>query len=360
MESVKFNTDIDIDKTISANDFKERTFQLLQQILQERFKNEPAKTRVVMHSDRISFACPLCGDSQKNPYAKRGNFILTGKFANFFKCHNCGEFKRADTFFKEYNITLDLDAINYIATSTEDFSNHVGTLYDMSMFIDVEAIDKYAIDRQEFLKSFGLMEVKESPVWSWLNKRMQYDDKKFMYNAKENYLLILNLTQSGKILGVQKRLFSGTNKYLTYTLQKLYEVLHRDPSVIPDDINAISQLYNICLINYTRPVTLFEGAFDAFLFKNSIANAGANKSFPLELPLRFFYDKDKTGMKKAMEKMNNEEEVFLWQKYLNEIQAPYRKKWDLNDIFIWAKENKIKLPNPENYFSNDSLDMLDL
>jgi predicted RNA-binding Zn-ribbon protein involved in translation (DUF1610 family) len=360
MEPMKFDTNIDLDKSMSIDDFKESATTLLQRILAGRFASEPAKQKIIPHSDRMSFACPYCGDSQKNPYAKRGNIILKGKFTNFFKCHNCGEFKRVDNFFKDYDLTLGLDAINYIATSTEDFSNHVGTLYDMSMFIDVEAIDSYAIDRQEFLKFFGLMEVKESPVWSWLNKRLQFDATKFMYNQNENYIVILNLTQSGKILGAQKRTFTGANKYLTYTLTKIYELLHRDPSVIPDEVNAISQLYNICNINYARPVTLFEGAFDAFLFKNSVANAGANKSFPLELPIRYFFDKDTTGMKKAIEKMENGEEVFLWQKYLDEIGAPYRKKWDLNDLGIWGKENNIKLPNPELYFSSDSLDTLDL
>ncbi len=48
----------------------------------------------------------------------------------------------------------------------EDFSSFANVKYDMSVFLDMDAIDKYAIDRQEFLKYFGLTEVKESPVWS--------------------------------------------------------------------------------------------------------------------------------------------------------------------------------------------------
>jgi len=221
-------------------------------------------------------------------------------------------------------------------------------------------IDKYAIDRQEFLKSFGLTEVKESPVWSWLKNRVQYDDKKFMYNIRQNYVVVLNLTPSGKILGLQKRPFRGGSKYLTYKLSKLYELLKRDPKSVPDEIDMLSSIFNICLLNYSRPITLFEGPMDSFLFHNSIANTGVHKHFPIEIPLRYWYDDDKDGRAESIKKINEGAEVFLWTKIRRDFELPERKKWDLNDLLIYLHEKGIKSPNFNQYFSHDTLDIIDI
>ena len=295
----------------------------------------------------------------KSDYKKRGNFILTGKYSGFFKCHNCGEAKRIDQFFSDHHTTLDLSIINYIANSISDFSSS-DVKSDVSLFLDMDAIDKYAIDRQEFSKYFGLTEVKESPVWSWLRNRLQFDDKKFLYNKRQNYLVILNLTPSGKILGAQKRLFRKDDKYRTLKLSYLYERMKKDPKIIPDEIDQISQIFNICLVNYSRPVTLLEGPLDAFLFRNSIANTGANKNFPLDINVRYWYDDDDTGRKHSIEKISEGEEVFLWTKFRSEYELPQRNKWDLTDAMIWLRDNDIKTPNFNEYFSDDELDIIDI
>lgn len=349
-----------IDSVVSSEEYKERLVSLLQPILEKRFPGNIGKQQIRVYRDRISFACPFCGDSMKSDYKKRGNFILTGKFANFFKCHNCSEFKRIDKFFSDFKINLELDVINYIAQGIENFSTYADVKYDMSLFLDMNVIEKYAINRQEFLKSFGLVEVFDTPVWSWLKKRLQYDHSKFMYHSSKNYLVILNLTPSGKIVGAQKRNFKGENKYLTYKLGKLYELLGEDFSKIPDEIDIISQIFNICLINYTKPITLFEGPFDAFLFKNSVANTGANKYFPFDVRVRYWYDDDDTGKKKSIEKINEGEEVFLWAKFKEDYELPYRKKWDLNDVLIYFKEHNIRTPIFNEYFSDDNLDIIDI
>lgn len=349
-----------IDATVSDVEYREQLVSSLQPILENRFPGNHAKQTIRSYKDRISFACPYCGDSMKSNYKKRGNLILTGKFAGHFKCHNCDEFKRIDRFFSDYKVSLDLSVINYIAKGIEDFSTYTNAKYDMSLFLDMDSIDNYAIARQEFSEHFGLIEVKDSPVWSWLKNRLQYDQSKFLYSPKENYIAILNLTQTGKILGAQKRLFKKDSQYLTYNLVKIYEEMKKDASIIPDEINGISQMFNICLINFSKPITLFEGPFDAFLFKNSIANAGAHKSFPLDLRVRYWYDDDKTGIEKSIEKINEGEEVFLWTKVKNELELPYRKKWDLNDLLLYLREKNIDVPRFNEYFSDDELDIIDI
>lgn len=365
-ENVNIKKDLSFDSSLSSIDIKvttheyrERLVTLLQPILDNRFPGNSGKQRIRPYNDRITFACPYCGDSMKSNHKKRGNFILKGKFQNYFKCHNCDEFKRIDHFFSDFNVQLELDVINYIGENLTDFSSYTQSKYDMSLFIDMGSIDKYAIDRQEFLKYFGLIEVKESPVWSWLKHRLQFDNKKFMYNSIKNYVVVLNLTPSGRILGLQKRNFKGENKYLTYKLSKLYELMKKT-EVIPEEIDAISQLFNICLVNYNKPITLFEGPMDSFLFRNSIGNTGAGKNFPIDIPVRYWFDDDKKGREKSIEKISDENEVFLWTKLKNDIDIPYRNKWDLNDLLMYLNENHIKVPNFDEYFSNDELDMIDI
>jgi len=353
-------SNINIDASVTPQEYKERLTSLLQPILDSNFPGNRGKTKIRPYRDRLSFACTYCGDSMKSDYKKRGNFILLGKHAHHFKCFNCGTFKRIDKFFEDYKINLDLNIVNYIASGIEDFSTYTSAKYDMSLFADMDSIDNYAIDRQEFSKYFGLIEVKDTFVWSWLKHRLQYDQSKFLYNAQKNYLVILNLTPAGKILGIQKRNFKGENKYLTYKLAHLYELMKKDNTKIPEEVDNISQIFNICLVNYSKSITLFEGPLDCFLFKNSIASTGIHKSFPIDIPLRFFNDDDKDGRDESIKKINEGHEVFLWTKLKTNYQMPVRKKWDLNDALIFFKEQNIKPPNFEEYFSKDELDMIDI
>jgi len=352
-----------IDTQLTPVEFKERLEVLLQPILDKVFSGNVQKRKIQYHIDRISFACPYCSDSAKSDHKKRGNFILAGKFTGFFKCHNCSEFKSITRFFEDFKVELKLDAVNYLVDNLGDFNSYSNAKYDMSVFLNMEHIEKYAIDRQEFLQKFKLVEVKDTPVWSWLTNRLQFKQDKFLYNVDKNYLLILNLTQSGKILGAQKRLFKGYNRFETYKLSKLYNLMNKPIDVNDeqlDFLDTLSMIFNICLITFNNPVTLFEGAMDSFLFKNSIANTGANKELPIEIPIRYFYDNDETGKKRALEHLERQDEVFLWDKFLRDINAPYRPKWDWNDIIIYAKKESINFPLIDNYFSSDPLDIIDI
>jgi transcription elongation factor Elf1 len=355
--SVLFNSSDE--NQLSFSEYKERLIYYLTPILEKRFPNVPVKQQIKPYNDRLTFSCPVCGDSTHSNHKKRGNIILKGKFTNYFKCHNCGEFKRVDQFFKEFNVSLNLDIIDYISSNLNNFESYENSSYDMSMFLDVETIENYAIDREEFKKYFGLIEVKESSIWNWLVKRLQYKSEKFLYNPMKNYLLILNLTKGGKIIGAQRRLFKGENKYLTYRLSKLYELM-KNESEVPEEIDAISQLFNICLINFNKPVILFEGPLDAFLLKNSICNCGANKGFPFDISIKYFYDDDNTGRKNSLEEINKGNEVFLWSKLKKDYEMPIREKWDLNDFLILCKQNQWNIPNFDKYFSGEPLDAIDI
>ena len=352
-----------IDSTLTQKEYSERLVTLLQPILDNKFVNNPPKTKIYLYHNRINFACPYCDDSMKNDYAKRGNFILAGKYANFFKCHNCSEFKRIDHFFKDFKVELKLDAINFIADNQGDFNTYRSTKYDMSLLLDMDSIEEYAIDREILKEKLNLVEVKNSSIWNWLANRLQFQENKFLFNSNENYLLILNLTQKGKIIGAQKRIFKKYNNFLTFRLSKLHEAIGT-PLIVDEEqiqyLDTLSMIFNVCLIDFNKSITLFEGPMDAFLFKNSIASSGAHKEFPLDIPIRYFYDDDKTGIAKSIEHIGERDEVFLWDSFKRAIDLPYREKWDLNDVLVYLKKENKTIPLLDNYFSDDPLDIINV
>lgn len=349
-----------IDESLTSAEYKGRIISYLEKLLQQRFPNHSSKQKIQTHIDRITFACPYCGDSMENTYKKRGNIILTGKYAGYYKCFNCGTFKGVDSFLTDYKIDPQLDLINYLSSSKGNFQKSSYGSYDISILMNAETIEKYAIDRQHLKEKFHLVEINKYPVSSWLKKRLQFGEERFLYNPEYNYLAILNLTKKGNILGFQRRNFEkGQEKYNTYNLRKIYELIKREEE-IPDEIDSLSLIYRISEVDFNRPIALFEGPFDSFLIPNSVANTGANKGFPIDIPLRYWFDDDETGRKKAMEKLESGEEVFLWTRFKMDFNLPYRKKWDLNDVLIFFKENNMKVPFFDKYFSRDILDLIDV
>jgi len=339
----------------------------LQAILNKRFPDNPSKRKIKVYKDRISFAAPCCGDSAHKSSKKRGNIILTGKFRNMYKCFNCGMHMSVQNFFKTYGQQLSLSAINYISNTTErvtdtqpqGISSSFGCLYD------VEAIESFAIDRTMFRDMLGLSEC-TSPNFgrNYLIGRRQFSFEKFLYSVEANKLFLLNLTPNGKVFGIQVRHFGKAvdgAKYKTYNLQKIYELILRKNDVkIPDDINDLSMIFNILLINYTHPVTVTEGPMDAFLIKNAIAQCGASKNIVFPFEHRFMFDDDKTGRTHSIDKLNDGYDVFLWDKFKHEIGITSYKKLDFNDVVIWAYKNNVTLPPLDSFYSSDELDLISI
>lgn len=348
------------DKKISPEEYKERILSTLQWILDKRFPEDHIKREIRPHRDRINISCPYCGDSMQSSWKKRGNIILDGKHRNHYKCFNCGEYKRIDLFFKDFKAPLELDALEYVSLTMSSF-NYSSKKYDISLLLDDDIIEEISIDREEFKEKFQLIEARSSSIWLWLNDRLQYRGEPFLWHPKEGWLAILNLTKNGKIIGMQRRNFKGWNKYMTYGLPKIYEILGRK---LPDNpqVEALSQIFGSLLIDFSKPVTLFEGPLDSFLFPNSIAIGGSEKSFPIEMPLRYFYDDDPAGRKKAIEAIKKGEPVFLWSKFRREKGISDRKKWDLTSLLLHIKEQGRGVPIGEfsSYFSKDPFDIIDI
>lgn len=354
---------ITADNRISKDALVAEMLAKLDTILKKEFPNNPQRQRVKIHKDRLSFAAPCCGDSATDNSKKRGNIILEGRFKNMYKCHNCGTCMSVNNFFRKYGQSLSFDAISYITDNSATFSDN-SKVFGESLY-NVELAEQYAIDREWFKQAFGLQECNTGgKAYAYLMKRRQHLFNKFLYNPNHELLFVLNLTPNGKILGMQIRHLSEKYqgpKYKTYSLSKIYETfLRQQVTNIPDEIDTISMIFNLLCVDYSRDVTVTEGPMDSFMIPNAIALCGAGKHIIFPFKCRYLFDSDREGRKHAIEYMEAGNEVFLWERYKRDNGLPDRKKWDINDVFIWAAKNNVKLKGLDNYFSDDTLDVIDV
>lgn len=337
----------------------------LEAILKRNFPGNARRQQIKIYKDRISFAAPCCGDSAHDDNKKRGNIILEGQYRNMYKCHNCGKCMSMYNFFKTYGQSLSPRAIDYVIankvndTDSRDVSNNIGVLYD------TEIINEYAIDRELFKAKCHLEECNVlNPGYTYLINRKQFAFNHFLYHRGKNLLFVLNLTDSGKILGVQVRNLNknapGGAKYKTYKLSKIYSLFLHTDRIIPDEIENLSMTFNIFQINYAMPVTVVEGPMDSFLIKNCIALCGAGRHLKVDMDYRYLFDDDLTGRQHAIEKLNLGYKVFMWSKLKDDLNMPKRKKWDVNDLVIWAVQNNVRIPDLNKYYTNDKLDLLSI
>ena len=344
--------------TMTKEEFISEITPKIQEILKKVFPGNASKQKIRVHKDRISFAAPCCGDSAHDNYKKRGNIILEGKFKNLYKCFNCGTCMSVQNFLKKYDQNISLGMADYISDKARGFAKESSS--NVSYLYDDETIDEYAIDREYFRQILNLTECNEYCYGkTYLINRRQYNFSKFMYSKQANKLFVLNLTKSGKIFGIQVRRFGDSNaKYKTYSLQKIHEIILKDNVTVPDDINELSMIFNILLVDYSNYVTVTEGPMDSFLIKNSIALCGAGKKVEFPFMTRYLFDDDKPGREHAIEKIKEGYRVFMWENFKKDLGIKSGKKLDMNDVIMWCYDNNKVCPKIDDYFSENELDLI--
>ncbi len=346
----------DTEKKVSPGALVLRVKESLQLILNERHEHWE-KREVHPKSGRLNFACPYCGDSHSDTRKKRGNIYLNDGL--YFKCYNCGKYRSISRFLRDFKKGLNSEEL-VTARDMEQVAVRENRSLDPMVFLDKDNLMKYAIDRDVIEEKNRLVPIDKSSIFVYLKKRLQPNMMRFSWNQEREQLYIFHLIpNTNKVLGYQIRNFKSHPKYLTFKLSKIYEELGRD---VPEDvfeIDDISTTFGILELDLTRPVTVFEGPLDSFLYKNSAATCSSNIDFPIALRnLRYMYDYDKAGKEAAIKKVYEGQPVFLWKKLLSEsgILLEPTKKMDLTDYLVYCKRKGLKVPKLSNYFSQDKYD----
>lgn len=355
-------------------------YSIISDILKKKFKEDYLfkKRKVIEREDYFNFACPICGDSKKELSKKRGYLF---KHNLHYRCFNCGASKNFLTFIHDMGFSLDIEReeeflsrIKEIKSeyaknnSTKDYSN----INELSLLLsNIQNFDNFPT-LQKFVKYFKLIEPIGNYGEKYLLSRNQNPNRNnLFYSLKSNSIWILNIVQN-RVLGYQIRNLNPNiiPKYHTYKSSKIfseysnlfdnYNELKREDISKFDRLSLLFGVGEINIQDEEQPITLFEGPFDSFLLPNSLGICSAMNDFHIECSAkRYFFDYDKTGRDIMQKKLINEQTVFLWKKYLNDMRLnDGNKKWDLTDVIVYCNNNNKKILDFNLYFSNSIYDSI--
>lgn len=346
---------------IDPTEYNDKLEAQIKTILIRRFPHSLSRQEIHPKPGRLNFACPYCGDSADNDWKKRGNVYIEGGYN--YHCFNCGKHTDAEQFLKDFGQEATADESVFLREQKKAHAVQANSAprLDPMFLIDPDSIEKWGIDRDELIMKMGLSEVRNHKILGYLHKRLQFNEKRFAWNQNAQKLFIFNLSRDEKkVIGMQIRNFKAQPKYLTFKLDKLYQELGME---IPEDesfesANEISICFNILHLNFNKPITVFEGPLDAFLYKNACAVCSSKNDFPIDIPVRWMYDYDKEGKKMSLTRLNQGVPVFLWKKYLSEANIPINtiRKVDLTDLLVFSVRKKLNLPSFEGYYSDSKYD----
>jgi hypothetical protein len=341
--------------------------ETMKNVLQSEFSIEE-KRELKMHRDRVSFACIYCGDSFKDTRKKRGNLF---QLSMQYHCFNgdCNAHMSIYNFIKERKLlnNFTLDEQNYMREAGKQRFFDLKKIRE-SMGLETffsEQIEKLSVERSFLMEKLKLVEIKGSRIEKYLKERLQTNFHKFGWNPKEGLLYVFNYTADEKrVIGLQIKTFNKRNPYLTWKLSRIHEELgiyreeHREDL---EKMDFLSNIFGIFQADLNRPITVFEGPLDSFLFPNSVALCSAKNSLPFEVEgARYFYDNDATGRDWAVKRITQGNSVFLWRKFIeeNELSAFQHKIKDLNDLLVFIHRSRKRCKKFIDYFSSDKYDMV--
>jgi hypothetical protein len=309
----------------------------VEEVLSKHFPAGSEKRRVIMKEKGIEMACPICGDSQKNPRAKRGILFF---HSLQYACQNEGCRSSLTGLCKDNHIQLDPEqrmAIfqyldqqilsgAYARASGDQF-----VMDSLDKLMTMEQLQAYFDEGDGFLRRFRPI-TKRDPQHKYLVERgtpehaipeIYAAHAQITPSWKEEVIVLINRSPGGKVLGMQTRNLQGglKRRFKIYNFEFLYNELHPDAHIDPIDAapyNKLSYLFNILRVDFERPVTVFEGYLDALFYPNAIGAVGTETDFGFltseGVDVRFFFDNDGAGHWKAQKYLRKGFPVFLWEK----------------------------------------------
>lgn len=354
------------------------------QIILDKVHSDPKKRKITIKHDRLSMACPICGDSHTDNTQKRGHLFLNNLY---YKCYNENCRSTFTQLCKDYEIAIDpnikLELINYIDTNFQKYQQNDDEWFNgkFEKLIKLDDLQEWFDSGEGPLHSFKPVQF-GSKVYTYLLNRgipdktiidSFYEGIKTNGKWHEPHIVFLN-KMGDKVIGMQERnLESGLKRrFKIWTFKEVYEQVYQ---IKLDDIEAISYnklsyLFNILNINFESEITIFEGYIDSIFMPNAIGAVGINTDYSFlvnnDLDIRFFFDNDNIGKRKSHEWLKKGFKVFLWEKLCNDLckkaKDPHAyKKWfnnnikDLNRLMQLCPMHWKKLLQ---YFSNSPFDTL--
>lgn len=356
---------------------KSEVVNIMSSILTESFEPGP-KRGILDKGDRLNFACPICGDSQKNNREKRC-WLFLGSMR--YRCYNEGCHGSLDWLTKRFNIDIRPETRSAIRNVIQLSTTKIK---EKRVYTQETPKEKVSFSREEILTAYPELLNFTTPaigkVKAYLKSRglnpnkFTSADLQINEDWLEPVIVVLNQSADGeRIIGYQTRnLKKGRQrKYSTHLWSELfYNIKGEEASErLKEYYDPLSEMYGIMQLDMNQPVTVFEGYMDASLFPNSIGLSGAKTNtqslIDTGAEVRYIFDYDDTGVKAALQKLKEGMSVFLWDKLIDDLakkEPDYWafKAWFKNNIIDWGDliKHGILNFNPDLYFSQDVFDII--
>ena len=334
-------------------------------LLKNRFPRKSAKQQINEEDPtKLNFACPYCGDSEKDLTKKRGNLYLN---TNSYKCFNdgCLTWVPLHKFVSKYSLEYSLYIPNIDMNAkipSMNLGNNRGSIIEA---IVNPKVRNSLLDFSYVSDRFSLIPCKDADPLSKVGKYVRGRNliglpafnKSCFYDSRENKIYIFNLDLiSGKVLGLAIRKIDEDSygpKYniKNYTDLKKNNIVSNIEEDILNKINAINNYFNILNINFNSPVIVTEGQIDSMFLDNSIATTGVSKSKTLlesilsKKNARILFDNDKAGKEESLKFIKQGYRVFMWSKTIDDLKIRYPKLIrdinqikDVNDLYSFIKK----------------------
>lgn len=340
-------------------------------------------------NDRLNFACPICGDSERHNTKKRGNLYFKNMY---YVCYNDESCSRSFTnLLKTFGIDMDLDKklelyeyiennVNYYNPDDVQFDN-LNRLFELDDILNFYNNNIYRqITNLKPLQEGSVVDNHVRNVRKIKNPINIYEGMFYITKTwKQPVMVFMNMVRD-KVLSMQVRNLLGDDKRLfkIFDFSMIYDMMY--PGGDLDDqerisYDKLSHFFNIFNIDFTRPVNMFEGYIDSLFLSNSIGQIGVNTdmSFLLNeegIEFRFVYDNDISGLKKTRMMLDKGYKVFIWNMLFLDMLKDYKGSISKDKIVKMLKNikdfndlsKKYKIPierkfNMEKYFTNDNLDI---
>lgn len=365
---------------------------VLQQLLQKRFADSPKKQTVIQHSDCLNFACPVCGDSRRNPNKKRGHVYLDGYS---FKCYNDhtadqpafmsltafirrfglqDRFTDDELYVIEEKFKQGLSKRDYTRGSSLGLSlpSLTEDAYTAQAQRETHEIARYAHSREEIKARLMLVEVNRSKsALEYLKRRAIIDNiydgsrqaiPEFLWNERYKDLYILNLSDNQHdILGYQVRHTQARyRRFDTFTWGDIHSKVFETPQdeELVRKFQKPSMVWRFMSLDYRLPIYSLEGALDAWFIPNAIACWGLS-NMVYNKRHRYITDNDTAGRQKAIELLSKGYSVFQWKTFEEDcLQHGININGckDINDIV--CRYPTFKFDDIDRFFTQDELNAL--
>jgi hypothetical protein len=368
---------------------REEVVDFVKIVLRKRFHDNFEKQQVDDSNDRkLNFACPICGDSHKKSSKKRGNLYFD---TEAYKCFNdgCMAYMSLAEFVSKMSREHGIMLPSFAADFEYKPVRVKRTENQLLRFLTSDTTELVTIS--EIINRFNLVRLDQAEnnprALEYIKSRnldLIEDFGDFLYaDSSDNKVLIFNFDRrSGKLLGLSIRSLdpNAERKYIikSYTDIALIFLQREIDKELVDDANYLNNYFNILNVDFSKPLCLTEGQFDALFIRNCIATTGVTKARSI-LPslgakgkIRILFDKDKGGKEEMMNLIKQGYSVLLWNKIINDLKKKVSGKSDLikltkikdiNDLFNFLKERQPSLTVNEfndflnSYFSDSVYDI---